>query len=194
MIELLAFKGSELLVEGLKNRVFISPLQSVELPLHHIMELTDGKGIAHAPKITSEDRRIDWGRMSSTEILTRDRLLGNLWDTEIYERSIRCHKEFSSKLQKDKQKETPMKRIVFSGGFKNFHPAPDSVQHAGKMDSSPGTPWLILGKNGAPKTLIIKTLGPGEGLDTLQVNSFTIEGGKKNNGLAELKNLLPKGP
>jgi methionyl-tRNA formyltransferase len=80
----LAPLGAELLQTAIRERRFIGLEHDIRLDAAAIDEMTEGRGIARAPKITSEDRRIDWGRMTASEILTRDRVLGRLWDDTSY--------------------------------------------------------------------------------------------------------------
>ena len=41
------------------------------------------KGPRHAPKITQEDRHIDWASWKVKDFLVRDRVIGRLWDTDM---------------------------------------------------------------------------------------------------------------
>lgn len=66
----LAPKAAELLVKGLRNRVYLSDTQAKAGP---ILE-------RQAPKISSEDRHINWSSWSAEEILRRHRIIGPLWN------------------------------------------------------------------------------------------------------------------
>ena len=64
-------KAAELLVEGIKDRVFVKPLVDVGwLKPHKLM---------HAPKITPNDRQVDWLSWNSLTIDRHHRSLGRLW-------------------------------------------------------------------------------------------------------------------
>ncbi|MCJ1412361.1 Methionyl-tRNA formyltransferase [Ptychographa xylographoides] len=87
----LAPKGAELLVRGLRDGV------------HRSEETTTiGLGFERpAPKITPEDRHINWNSWTAEEILRRHRVIGPLWSKA----STRCPPLLSEK------------RIVWSSGF-----------------------------------------------------------------------------
>lgn len=77
--------AATMLVQGLKDRVFVPPLIDVGW-LKHIKPSTKTEKakltkIIHAPKITSADRQINWGH-SSVTAERKYRALGRLW-TEI---------------------------------------------------------------------------------------------------------------
>jgi hypothetical protein len=72
--ELLNFvtpKAAEMLVQGIQERVFEPPLKEVGWVPH---------GVYHAPKITAQDREIDWHNGSALNIHRRYRALGRLWN------------------------------------------------------------------------------------------------------------------
>ncbi|MCJ1435534.1 Methionyl-tRNA formyltransferase [Xylographa pallens] len=87
----LAPKGAEILLRGLRERVFLSepdpkPASGLTRP---------------APKITPEDWHIDWGKWSAQDILRRHRVLGPLW----------------SKATAGRPQGGNQKRIIWSSGF-----------------------------------------------------------------------------
>src|SRR5262249_7425601 len=47
-------------------------------------EITGGRGMARAGKITRATARVDWEGLTAEEVLTRVRVLGSVWDEEIY--------------------------------------------------------------------------------------------------------------
>jgi len=71
LLEFVTPKAAEMLVQGIKDRVFVPPLVDVGWYKPDDMK--------HAPKITPEDRRIDWIHWSSEMIDRRNRALGRLW-------------------------------------------------------------------------------------------------------------------
>ncbi|KAI9773920.1 MAG: Methionyl-tRNA formyltransferase [Geoglossum simile] len=76
---LVALRGAEMLVQGLRDRVFVPPLK--EVGWWSRPQLRDqAPEIRHAPKITPKDRCIDWSSFSADEILRRQRVLGPLWN------------------------------------------------------------------------------------------------------------------
>jgi methionyl-tRNA formyltransferase len=81
LLETLGPIGAEMLVQGIKENLFIPPFHDVcqdnPAPTHQ----------SHAPKITPSDREINWSTWSASEILLRDRVLGRLWDGSIWART-----------------------------------------------------------------------------------------------------------
>ena len=76
---LVAPKGAEMLIRGLRERVFVPP--SMEVGWWSNAQLRgQGHEIRHAPKITPRDRHIDWFSFTANEILRRQRVLGPLWN------------------------------------------------------------------------------------------------------------------
>ena len=76
LTDLLAPKGAEMLVQGLRDRLHVPPLRTVQQQqIDEITALT-----RPAPKIGPEDKHIDWKTWTSETILTRARLLGPLWN------------------------------------------------------------------------------------------------------------------
>lgn len=75
LIDFIGPKAADMLVQGLRDRIFVPPIRdlSSELPWQ------DPITLRHAPKITTGDRRIQWDTMTATEICRRDRALGRLW-------------------------------------------------------------------------------------------------------------------
>ncbi|KAJ5550624.1 hypothetical protein N7535_001431 [Penicillium sp. DV-2018c] len=65
----LAQKGGQMLVETIDKGLFVSPVSGIE---------QRGKA-TYAPKITPEDRHIDWTSWTLTEIKRRNRVIGPLW-------------------------------------------------------------------------------------------------------------------
>jgi methionyl-tRNA formyltransferase len=85
--------GAEMLVSGIRNRVFVQPVREVGWYKRGVegdqsARLGDlsGEGgssptLRHAPKITTEDRHIKWGSWTAEDIMRRYRVLGPLWNT-----------------------------------------------------------------------------------------------------------------
>lgn len=72
----LAPLGAEMLLRSIRNGSFVSP---VAFPQPE--SLAPGQRAPRpAPKITSEDRHIDWRFWSADDILRRHRVLGRLWN------------------------------------------------------------------------------------------------------------------
>jgi methionyl-tRNA formyltransferase len=104
--------GADLLVNGIENALFMSA------------DITTGKNYLHervsyAPKITPEDRHVDWQTWTADEILLRDRVLGRLWDTTTYSR---CHGVVSNG-----QSDHAVRRITFQGPWRTVHSSVSDV-------------------------------------------------------------------
>lgn len=110
LMAVVAPKGAEMLVKGLKDRVYVPPTQHVGSPQIE----NGGKVLQHAPKITSEDRHIDWDTWTADRILRTYRVLGPLWNTT------------QTWLAGQKRE----KRIIWAAGFQtlrdSMHIFPDS--------------------------------------------------------------------
>ncbi|QDS76324.1 hypothetical protein FKW77_002561 [Venturia effusa] len=212
LISFMATKGANLLVKGLRDRVWESTKPIVHSEAS-ILQITDGKGIAHAPKITPEDRHISsWDNMDAATILRKDRALGDLWDSTTYKRWM---EELRSKFQPPKSKPILPKRVIFSGGFSEHEivwvrsvvgpsdesdesnksnagtqaPKPslqtdeDEILIASILDTDPQPGQLIfLPRRQSLPMLLILTSDD----KFLHVKSCTIEAGEKDNGIKEL--------
>ncbi|KAI9664496.1 MAG: Methionyl-tRNA formyltransferase [Bathelium mastoideum] len=82
LLHVLAPVGGEMLVEALEEKLFMHPINSIE----PFTGLGDATELFHAHKIMSNDRRIDWNTWTADDILLRQRVLGKLWDDEVYRR------------------------------------------------------------------------------------------------------------
>ena len=80
--------GASLLLEGLKQRLFVPPIRDLtpELDIDSLGE------IKPAPKITPEDRHINWATWSSDKIRRRARIVGPLWSTVEEAGSEKAHR------------------------------------------------------------------------------------------------------
>jgi hypothetical protein len=194
LITFMAPKGANLLVQGLKYRVFES-----DEPITHseasILEMTDGKGIAHAPKITPQHRQIDtWAHLDAETLLRKNQALGDLWDKTTYRTwAQECRKEFP----KSKDEPIPSRRLIFSGGFEEFthkhaedaNQVIEDAEHIRSIlasDPPPGKLIFLPRKRWLPKELIVVTADK----KLLRVKSCTLEGGQKENGAKELYSVL----
>ena len=82
---MLSAEGSRLLQRVIRSRSFVDPT-----PMSHAREtqlaMTGGRELARAPKVTKADSKVDWGRMTTSEILLRLRVFGKLWDDVLFRR------------------------------------------------------------------------------------------------------------
>ena len=75
LLEILGPLGAEMLTDAIEKGTFVPPVRNI------LQGRPEPEDLAHAPKITPEDRHIDWNTWGPDEIKLRDRVLGRLWDT-----------------------------------------------------------------------------------------------------------------
>ncbi|EPE34485.1 Formyltransferase [Glarea lozoyensis ATCC 20868] len=71
LLQIVTPKAAEILIDGLRNRVFQPPMVDVGI--------YDQKQLKLAPKITSNDRRINWVEWKAITILRQSKALGRPW-------------------------------------------------------------------------------------------------------------------
>ena len=99
LTDFLAPKGAEMLLQVLKDRRYVPPLEgisSTEAGWKHVL-------MRMAPKLTTEDRHINWKTWSASEILRKQRAIGPLWN------HINTESPFGRR------------RVIWSEGFTEFH-------------------------------------------------------------------------
>lgn len=197
LITIMAQGGAKLLVQSLKDRVF-EHTGSITHSEAEILKITDGKGIAYAPKITTDHRQITtWEKMDAATLLRTDRALGDLWDETTFTRWTEQQREEFPKFKADA---IPKKRVIFSGGFSDYNAVwtHDEREFADTADQDiqdqqhisgilarkppPGQLIFLPRKKHLPKELLVVTADQ----KLLRVNSCTIQGGAKNAGAKEL--------
>jgi methionyl-tRNA formyltransferase len=80
----LAVEGSKLLSKVVQNGLFVPPVTPTVFNEDDIKTITDGKGLARAPKISKMDTRVEWDKMTANEILLRRHVFGSLWDETLF--------------------------------------------------------------------------------------------------------------
>lgn len=144
LLALVSPKAAEMLVRGLRDLVYVPPRQDVG------WNSTSGsvQAVRYAPKITTEDRHIDWNTWPAERILRTHRVIGPLWNTtEAFEEGT-----------------TLAKRVIWSSGFQE---ASDGLH----IFPQPGHP-IVNGLQSATKSILIKTCDG----HALQVSNVKIEG------------------
>ncbi len=76
LLDLVAPKGAEMLLKGLKDHVYVPPIQDVALSLVEKFV----PPLRLAPKISPHDRHIDWDTWSADRILRTHHVIGPLWN------------------------------------------------------------------------------------------------------------------
>ena len=99
LLSLQAKKGAEILLQGIRDRLFIPPFPHTSRQLPHV-SLT-----RPAPKITPEDSRINWKVHTADDIIRMHRVIGPLWNM------------ISSDIETSPVNSTP-KRIIWMSQFR----------------------------------------------------------------------------
>ena len=155
--KLTAQEGAEMLRQCIQRRTFVPPLQDVGW--------YQGKESATqprpAPKITTEDRHIDWQTWSAAKILRRQQIIGPLWNT----------------IDSPSQGQSRPKRIIWANGFKRV---PQDVPHSLR----PGCPVIA----GVPSD-IQQVLVPTCDRQVLAIKEIKIEGEVETKALTAMSRL-----
>ncbi|KAK3714174.1 Methionyl-tRNA formyltransferase [Vermiconidia calcicola] len=156
--------SAEMLRGGIENGLFLPPLKDVT------NGTADPESLDHAPKVTPEDRHIDWTTWTADEILLRDRVLGRLWDTTTY-----------AEVAKPEQRAP--KRVAFQGPWTKL-----SLGQVVRVNyvgiGEPGAPVLVSEANDHNPRFGIRTSDNW----VVSPSSATIDGEKKGTGLHALTN------
>ena len=162
LINALGPLGADMLCQGIERGLFVDPKEARA-------GLRDLEQLDHAPKITPEDRKINWKTWTADEIVLRDRVLGRLWDMKSY---MRCFGSFHPK------------RIAFDGPWMVVTPETASVTRYGS--DSPGQLMLVRPQDSKKARLAFKTCDHRIVVPT----AFTIDGQKKGTGMDAFINHL----
>ncbi len=82
LLELLTRLGAEMLCNAIESGSFLETSSQVRV------DIPRSESADYAPKVTPEDRCIDWHSWTADEILLRDRVLGRLWDMHVYSQCL----------------------------------------------------------------------------------------------------------
>jgi methionyl-tRNA formyltransferase len=163
LIEILGPVGAELLCQGIEDGLFVDLKGARAEPL-------ESDKLEHAPKITPEDRHIDWATWNADEILLRDRVLGRLWDLETY---AHCF-------------DSGPKRVAFEGPWTKEDVAIASVTALGS--AAPGQLVLLRTEESRIPKLGFQTCDH----QIIVPLAATIDGEKKGTGIAAIVNHLSR--
>lgn len=180
LLDFITPKAAEILAQGIRNRLFLSD------PMCASSSTENGRPLRHAPKITTQDRHIDWAKWTTEDFLRRDRVLGRLWS-----------------LSQPRGK--PETRLIFDGledltaevhglwwfeklkeraGIASFQPAGGVKIQTSHRD--PGNFFLLPLIPADSQRLSIPCVKHGDALimrhpngDALLVREITVEGGRK---------------
>ncbi|KAH7149337.1 formyl transferase [Dactylonectria estremocensis] len=71
----LAPVGAQMLVQGLRDGVYLHPHQ----PAGWKAKELDGEGLVHAPKVNKADGQVDWAQWRTQDFARRTRVFGSVW-------------------------------------------------------------------------------------------------------------------
>lgn len=132
LVALVAPKGAEMLLQGLRDRLYVTPLEDLS---ERLSEISD-RPSRYARKITPNDRHINWDTWTAEKILLTQRLMiGPLWN-EGEVASLDGGIE--------------VKRIIWSQGFQLFSGPMNNLAEHGrpivvKERRSKAPPYLLVG-------------------------------------------------
>jgi methionyl-tRNA formyltransferase len=165
LLHLMGPVGAQLLCQSVERGLFA---QSV-----NITAISEPIEVDHAPKIITEDSRIDWQNWDAQDIQLRDRVLGRLWEHRHVGRT-----------------DEVAKRIVYHGPWQIETPGEESyTSNASEHHPPPGDPILSSTEITHEPKLGFRTA---DGLVAFP-SSATIDGGKKGAGLRTLISWMRKG-
>ncbi|KAI7088187.1 Formyltransferase [Hortaea werneckii] len=123
LVDMLGPLGARMLAKGVESGIFVPPLTDFANSGSPTIEPS------HAPKITPEDRHIDWKSWTAEMVQTRDRVLGRLWDSTTFASCM------------DDSPTATAKRINYIGPWTIFPAAPPR-----DIVPQPGLPVLLPGQ------------------------------------------------
>ncbi|KAL8787019.1 MAG: hypothetical protein Q9213_002455 [Squamulea squamosa] len=164
--------GANMLIQSLKNGVFVPPLHEVGWYAGN-STLED---FTHATKIGPKERHLDWATWSADEILRRQRIIGPLWNMA----------KTSTQGNTGERKE--VKRIIWDDGLQR-------LEEECHLFPAIGQP-IIVGLHGPAQKIYMRTCDG----NVLVARKFKVEGGAtaeafhaaKRNGLAPIPKGLDK--
>ena len=127
LMALLAPEGAKLLVQGIKEGIYIPPFEDVSW-----CRTEDSQSIRLAPKIQPSDRHIDWASWTAVDIMRKHRVIGPLWNFAS-----------SSKPEHDSSR-----RVIWTSGFR-------TVGTDRSLNSNAGHPVVTKSQSG--QDIYIKT-------------------------------------
>lgn len=144
LVAMVAPKGAEMLLQGLRDRLYVPPLEDLS---PHLPKISD-RPSRYARKITPNDRHINWDTWTAEKILLTQRLMiGPLWN-EGEVASLNGGIE--------------VKRIIWSQGFQLFPGPMNNLAKHGcpivvKERRSKAPPYLVVGTCDG-RTLVTKAI------------------------------------
>ncbi|KAH6899861.1 formyl transferase [Thelonectria olida] len=84
LISQLAPVGAQMLVQGLRDGVYLPPHQDAGWKGKDL----EGQELVHAPKVTKADAEIDWDQWTGDEFVRRSRVLGTVWTQAVDKKRV----------------------------------------------------------------------------------------------------------
>ena len=164
----LQYEGAVLLRGVIINELFLPPLVPITHTEEEIHQITNGQGLAKAPKITKADSCINFATMTADNILAMKRISMVVWDDNLLHQL--GHREH--------------KRVIFHA-LKAFDPPLSEADNS--RDLTPGVPFHFDNKT-FPAPLVIPTKDG----KLLCIDDCTIEGQRTGHGAAWISRLLER--
>lgn len=168
--------AATMLCEGIEAALFAPPVNALP-PSPQITP------IEHAPKVTPEDRRIEWSKWSRSEFGLRGRVLDDLWDMQSFSKCTHGNKEYVFSNPKDTE------RVTFHGPWEEYH-APNNMDLTAETEPEPGDASILPGRKEGKKHDVLAFWTKGGGY--VVPSSATIAGQRKGAGLTTLMKRLRK--
>jgi methionyl-tRNA formyltransferase len=179
LLDFITPKAAEMLVKGIRNRVFVDGAAKAED--NPTKDTNNTHPLRHACKITTEHRHVDWLSMQPEEILRLDRVLGRPWS---------LHQAHSG----------PPKRIIFSGlsHWPNFWSTVQAFKERNRIkedDHVKNTFMSLLSRDGrlsmvpyviGKDEIVMCTSAPG---GAISIKEITIEGQGKMSAAKAMQQL-----
>lgn len=131
--KILAPKGAKLLLQGIRDRVFVNPPKEINDRSAPEQE----KAIRPAPKLSKDDRHIDWQSWTAEKIERKSRVIGPLWN-------------YFSRADGKSSKRT---RVIWTNGFRESPACPEYIK---SRVPSAGHP-IIVGLQSFTQDIYIRT-------------------------------------
>ena len=106
--KILAPKGATLLLQGIRDRLFVNPPKE-----SNERSASDEKTIHRAPKLSTDDRHIDWQSWTAERIVRTHRIIGPLWN-------------YFSRVHGESSKQT---RLIWPTGFRESPACPEHIKY-----------------------------------------------------------------
>jgi len=165
LLELVSHKGAKMLVNGIRNRIFVPPVQTIQQGA-----LDDESEPIHATKITPEDRHVQWEKWDREHIIRRNRVLGPLWNNAIVMNE--SAKEIDDLFQTKRVVLNSIQEIHKNSQFEQFR-------------LLPGVPFTLAKKNPENKENSLYVYS--RDLKLLRLCEITVEGEQISDGFRAAK-------